>query len=295
MLHKWYETNDLPFDQDAAYKYVPWIIGLMVYLAILALAGSNLISAQLDNWEKSFTKGFTVEVPVTISATDPAGARQAFETGLLDRLQNIAGVEGAQVIAKSSLSPFSDPFGAGEGSSLLVDVKMRDAYDVNLAQAKAELQGYEGAILRDHREWRQSTLNFAYTAIFTGILIACMIGIAAVATIIFVTRTGLQVHQKTIEVMHLVGAQHRYIAQQFQHYAYQLAKRGGIIGLSLILLCLCFLAMFLGLQPMVSYLMETANLSLFLILGCTPLVAIMLTVLSAHVTVLSTLTKTSSW
>jgi cell division transport system permease protein len=294
MLRKWYGTNDLPFDQDAAYKYVPWIIGLMVFLSILALAGSNLIATQLATWEKTFTRGFTVELPIKYSAEDPLASKQAQEQELLKALQNLTGVESAQLISKSVLSPFLDPF-APDSNTALADVKIRDGYELSLKQAKAELNDFGEVQLRDHREARQSTINFAYTAIFTGILIACFIGIAAVATIIFVTRTGLQVHHKTIEVLHLVGAQHSYIAQQFQHYAYLLARKGGVIGLSLLLGCLCFMAFIIGWVDTFQYLYETSSLSLLSILALTPVMAIILKVFSAHMTVLSTLSKTSSW
>lgn len=295
MLRKFYGTNDLPFDQDAAFKYVPWIIGLMVFLAILALAGSNLVATQLSAWEASFTKGFTVEMPLSHSAQDPLAVQQSQEQSLLKALHNINGVESAQVISKSVLSPFLDPFAASESNMLLVDVRLRDGYELTIPQAKAQLKEFDDITLRDHKEWRQSTLNFAYTAIFTGILIACFVGIAAVATIIFVTRTGLQVHHKTIEVLHLVGAQHSYIATQFQHYAFLLARKGGLIGLALIVACITLLSFILGFGPTFEYLSDTAGFPLLLIVVLTPLTAILLTVLSAHMTVLSTLTKTSSW
>lgn len=295
MLRNWYSTKDLPFDQDAAYKYVPIIIGLMIFLSILSLAGSNLISTQLSSWEQSFTKGFTVEMPITYDANNPLESKQSQEEILLKALENINGVEYAQVISATSLSPFLDPFSANQSHILLVDVKIRDGYELTPAQAKSHLTGFQDLKLRDHREWRESTVNFAYTAIFAGLLVAAFIGIAAVATIIFVTRTGLQVHHKTIEILHLVGAQHTYIAQQFQRYAFQLAKKGSLIGLLLIFFSILMVSFFLGAGSTLEYLYSTAGYSFFMILVLTPLTAILLTVLSAHVTVISTLSKTNSW
>lgn len=295
MLRKFYETNDLPFDQDAASRYVPWIIGLMVFLAILALAGSNMVSHQLASWEDSFTKGFTVEMPLKYQGGELDGAKDDQEQNLLKVLQGISGVEEARLIPKSVLSPFMDPFADYQTDVVVVDVKLRDGFDVSLAQVRSELKAFDNINLRDHREWRESTLSFAYTAIFSGILIACFIGIAAVATIIFVTRTGLQVHHKTIEVMHLVGAQHRFIAQLFQHYAFNLARKGGLIGLGLLLTCLLMIGLFMGFGTVVSYINSGLSLSLILILVLTPLTAMLLTVLSAHVTVLSTLRQSNTW
>src|SRR5262249_1790127 len=53
---------------------------------------------------------------------------------------------------------------------------------------------------------------------------------AAAGTVIFVTRTGLAVHQPVIEILHLVGAQDRYIARQFQSQSFRVSLIGGVIG-----------------------------------------------------------------
>lgn len=295
MLRKWYGTSDLPFEQDSAFRYVPIIIGLMVFLAILALTGSHLVSSNLQSWEKTFTKGFTVELPLIYEAEDPLASKTSQEQALLKALRNIKGVEEAQIIPKSILSPFMDPFAAAQSHVVVMDVHMREGHDFNLREIRAELKTFPGIELRDHKEWRESTLNFAYSFIFIGVLLASFIGIAAVATIIFVTRTGLQVHHKTIEILHLVGAQHRYIAEQFQHYAYILARKGSLIGLSLLGICVFLLSAVMGFESTWSYLWTGFSWQLVFILLLTPVAAVLLTVLSAHITVLSTLTKTSSW
>lgn len=295
MLRRFYETNDLPFDHDAASRYVPWIIGLMIFLSILSLAGSNMVSQQLSHWEGAFSKGFTVEMPLKYQGGEVIDSRDSQEKMLLKVLQGMSGVEEARLISKSVLSPFLDPFADYQADVVVVDVTLRPGFEVNLSQARSELKTFDNLTLRDHKEWRETTLNFAYSAIFTGILIACLIGIAAVATIIFVTRTGLQVHHKTIEVMHLVGAQHQFIAQQFQRYAYNLARRGGVIGLALLGMSLFLIGLFMGYGTVLTYISETINLSLLLILVLTPLSALLLTILSAHVTVLSTLRQSNTW
>jgi cell division transport system permease protein len=56
-------------------------------------------------------------------------------------------------------------------------------------------------------------------------------GLAAVGTVVFATRTGLMVHLRIIEVLHLMGATDRYIARQFAIQALRLGLRGGLIGI----------------------------------------------------------------
>ena len=43
---------DLPLQRDVTGRFLPWIIALMVYLAILALAGSMVLSDMAQRWDK---------------------------------------------------------------------------------------------------------------------------------------------------------------------------------------------------------------------------------------------------
>src|SRR3546814_9593324 len=42
---------------------------------------------------------------------------------------------------------------------------------------------------------------------------------------------GLAAHQRSIELLHMIGAQDSYVARQFQNHALRFGLRGGLIGL----------------------------------------------------------------
>lgn len=295
MLNKLRSSCDLPFNRDAAHKFIPWIIGLMIFLALNALVGTNMLATYVSQWEKSFSEGFTIEIPRYFSSEENGLSLANQQDEILKKLENVSGVESVQVIPKTYLSPFVDPFADSQENFLLFDVKVRQDFSVDTYKVKQLLNGYGEAKIRDHRQWRQSSLNFAYSAIFIGILMASFIGLAAVATIAFVARTGLEVHSRTIEILHLVGARHKYIATQFQNYVLQLARQGSIIGMALFLISCCTIATFLGIQDTFGYLKNCSFIDLALIIGLTPFIGVLLTVLSARFTVLSTLAKTNTW
>ena len=54
--------------------------------------------------------------------------------------------------------------------------------------------------------------------------------LAAIATVVFITRTGLAIHAGGIELLHLIGAADGYVARQFQGQALELALKGGALG-----------------------------------------------------------------
>jgi cell division transport system permease protein len=55
--------------------------------------------------------------------------------------------------------------------------------------------------------------------------------LATSATVIYATRTSLDVHKPVIELLHLMGAKDRYIANLFAKRTLMLSFIGGIIGL----------------------------------------------------------------
>jgi cell division transport system permease protein len=60
--------------------------------------------------------------------------------------------------------------------------------------------------------------------------VVALVGGAAVATVIFVSRAGLAIHGPVVELLHVMGAPDRYVARQFQSHVLGLAVRGGIAG-----------------------------------------------------------------
>ena len=63
--------------------------------------------------------------------------------------------------------------------------------------------------------------------------VVILIGLAAVATVVFTTRMGLSIHRNVIELLHLIGARDGYVAAQFQRQAMILGLRGGVLGIVL--------------------------------------------------------------
>ena len=66
---------DIPLSQDATGRFLPWIIALMVFLAVLALAVSLILSGLARRWDSELSSGMTVQV----APTGTANAREMDE------------------------------------------------------------------------------------------------------------------------------------------------------------------------------------------------------------------------
>src|SRR3546814_8077793 len=63
------------------------------------------------------------------------------------------------------------------------------------------------------------------------LVVVLLVVLAASIMVAFVPRMGLAAHQRSIELLHMIGAQDSYVARQFQNHALRLGLRGGLIGL----------------------------------------------------------------
>src|SRR3546814_8394287 len=102
---------------------------------------------------------------------------------------------------------------------------------------------------------------------------------------------GLAAHQRSIELLHLIGAQDAYVARQFQNHALGFGLRGGLLGLAAALPTLYLARLLLqridsGLLPELSF--RPHAWACFVLL---PVAAALVTMLTARVTVLRTLAR----
>ncbi len=220
---------DLPFGRDATGRFLPWIIALMVYLAVLGGVGLMLLGDTLNEWNRSLSTTMTVQLPADASAgrIDTAVAT----------LKQTPGVASAHLLGADETARLIAPW-LGSNVSVdslplphLVDVHLAPNANVDLAALKQKLlQVDPGADLADHRSALIELRGFAVKVegiIGAGVVV---VAILLVLTIVFSARTGLAIHQPVVELLHLLGAPDRYIARQFQTHALWLGLRGGVIG-----------------------------------------------------------------
>lgn len=289
-------TNDVPFSQDSSSRFVPWIMGAMMFLATLALAGAMLVSSVVKRWDSSYEDGLIVTIPKVVVDgfhfldVDKEKQRQA-----LNILRQIHGVGKAEIISKQNVSLLSEDILPADSKALMIEVKARAGYvidaDLVLSQLKKAIPEIS---IQSQKKWRQDTQLIAKSLIAISITIAILIGLAAVGTIAFVSHTGLKVHSKVIDVLHLIGARNDYIAKQFQVHAVSLGIKGAMIGSVMTGLGITLLHQFL-IPISLPYLsdgliwQDIVALMLF-----TPVAVLLLTATSARFTVLATLNKPSN-
>ncbi len=232
-------ANDLPLSRDASSRFLPWIISFMVYLAALALAATMVLSEASSNWRRGVEGTLTVQV-LPAAAEQGGMALTARVQAALRLLRETPGVESAEALSLGQTAALLEPW-LGKGGLAaelplprLIDVRLASGAAVDPAALGARLAAeVPGAQLEDHGLWIDRLIALADAIEAIAIAVMALIGVAAVATMVFATRAGLAIHHDVIELLHMMGARDGYVAGQFQMLSLWLGLKGGIIGLAL--------------------------------------------------------------
>jgi cell division transport system permease protein len=113
----------------------------------------------------------------------------------------------------------------------LIDAKLRQGAKLDPPALQAKLDAAAlGARADDHARWLSGFLALARAAGIVAFVVAAAVGVAAAGAVGFATRAGLAMHREAVDLLHLVGAEDRYIARQFARAALRLALAGSTLG-----------------------------------------------------------------
>ncbi|MAF96009.1 MAG: cell division protein [Rhodospirillaceae bacterium] len=286
--------SDLPLDKDAHSRFLPWLIAFMVFLAIMAMAGMLVLNATASRWDQGIRGTLTVQV---MPAEDPAKDDERLQA-VLSVLAQTPEIDSYETLTDDRLLKLLEPWlGPASGSRdlplpRLVDVELKTGADLDAEVLSRRLVArVPGASVDDHRIWLKHLVRLIQTVEGLATLVLAFIALATVGTVVFTTRTGLDVHREAIEVLHLIGAQDSYVAGQFANRAFSLGLRGGFFGLLLAvptLLGIGYLA-----QQMDSSLLPDVTLGPvhWSALAGLPLVVSLIAMVTARMTVMKTLSR----
>ncbi|MCK5296321.1 MAG: cell division protein [Alphaproteobacteria bacterium] len=288
---------DIPFAKDTTGFFLPWLIMLMVFLASLALTGAMGIDTLLSHWNRDISGSLTVQIIPPANQKQKTYDKTAsnIETALI-LLKETHGVESARVLSKGELKKLLEPW-LGKNAILddlpipqLIDVTLDEDKIVDLKKLAEKLEQHvQGATLDNHRVWLSKLIYLARSLEFLASSVVALVIFATSTTVVYATKSSLTIHKPVIEVLHLVGARDNYIAKQFAWRALLLGLMGGAAGIALAVptaIAIGTLARRLegGLVSEVGL-----NMTHWAIVCTVPIIAALLTMITARITVLRTL------
>ncbi len=226
------------------------VIAIMTYLASLTLGAVSMISDTARSWQSDIAREVTIQVrPVEgVDLTEAvAKAGQIAES--------FPGVSGVTIIGEEVMTGLLEPW-LGSGLDLkelpvpqLLTVAINNDSPPDLTAMKARLTAeVPGASLDDHRAWLDRLVTMAQATIVAGFLVFLMMMAATVLTVVFATRGAMSGNAHVIEVLHFVGAEQRFIANEFQKHFLLLGLRGAVVGGALAVLTFLVISIWVWLR-----------------------------------------------
>ncbi len=225
------------FSSERATVILPWVIGVMVYLALLMVSASMSIDNTIARWRADLADRITVVVPPAVEGLGGMPLTESHNS-LLSFLRSDVSVSRAEEIPSAKLQLLLEPWlGTAahvEGLPLprMIEVDMRKVDSVAIAQLRTRLtENFPQVLLDDHRFWRNRLL--AVGRILQGIGLVAMI--VALATALVIVALGVQIamskHATTIQLLRVMGADDSYITAQFLPAVRRASAIGSLIGL----------------------------------------------------------------
>jgi cell division transport system permease protein len=286
--------SDLPLDKDALSRFLPWLIAFMVFLAVLAMAGMLVLNSTASRWDQGISGTLTIQL---IPTDDPEEDDERLQK-VLSIIAQTPEVDRYETLSDDRLLKLLEPWlGITESARdlplpRLVDVELKPDAKLDAEALKKRLQAQvTGVGVDDHRIWLKRLVRLIQTVEGLATLVLVFIALATIGTVVFTTRTGLAIHREAIEVLHLIGAQDSYVAQQFASRALMLGLKGGVIGLALALPTLMGINTLA--QQMDSTLLPDVTLGLahWTAVAALPVVVSLIAMLTARLTVMNTLSR----
>jgi cell division transport system permease protein len=293
----WGRHSDLPLKGDATSRFLPWLVALMVFLSTMAVAGVFVINGLIERWDHDVSGTLTVQV---IPAGGDSSETKTDERVRLavDVMRRVPGVLAVKALDKRQTLALLEPWlGSTEVVQdlplpRLIDVSVDPDARIDLAEVAERLShSVPGASLDDHRVWLSRLINLSRTMQWLALAVLLLIGSVTSVTVVYATRTGMAVHHGIIEVLHLIGAHDDYIARQFADRAFALGFSGGLLGLGLAIPALSSIGW--AAKRLEGGFLPSFSLSIigYVVIGLLPVVAAGLAMLTARMTVHSTLSR----
>ena len=269
------------------------VIGVISFLAALALSALLIINAAADSW----MAGLRAELTVQVKGID----RTEIDTGVeaaLRILNDTDGVIEASVRGEAETAALLDPWLGKDNAAAfiaipaLIEIKVTPEARDNLDLLRTRLaSAAPNATLDDHAGWHGRLSAAARSGQALALAVFVLVMGAACAISIFAARAGLAANHEIVSVLHLVGATDAFIAGEVQRRFFVLGLRGALTGLLAAVIALFLAGSVIRANPNAGQFLPEFSFSVWLLvwLLSVPLITCLITAVTARLTVLSSL------
>jgi cell division transport system permease protein len=227
---------DFDFESDKSNRFVPLIIGFLIYSVTIAMMSGFFTHNLTSEWKDSLNGRITVEIQSGVDIPDSALTDKQNEE-ITKILKTAPGVKSVRKLRETDILKILEPWLSG--TAIPDNFPFPTIFDVETdGDAKTDLllmtdklsKVSSGVRIHDHANWYAPIMRIS-DGLFGFAVILCILIFATVcATVIFITRKTLGVHLNTVKILQLIGANNAYIASQFKQYYLVVGCKSSLIS-----------------------------------------------------------------
>ncbi|MDH4413475.1 MAG: ABC transporter permease [Rhizobium sp.] len=208
------------------------VIAIMAFLACLTLGAVSMVRATAAGWQSQISREITIQIKPEDGLDMGAALVKARDLAL-----TFVGTRDGQIMDDSATARLLEPW-LGTGLNLedlpvprLIVITIDETNPPDFEAMRALLKDeVPQAFLDDHRTWVDRLVQMARTTVLIGSGVLILVFTAMVLTVVFATRGALSGNRHIIEVLHFVGAEGSFVAQEFQKHFLKISLKGAATG-----------------------------------------------------------------
>lgn len=208
------------------------VIAIMAFLACLTLGAVSMVRATATSWQSQISREITIQIKPEDGMDMGAALVKARDLAL-----TFVGTRDGQIMDDSATARLLEPW-LGTGLNLedlpvprLIVVTIDETNPPDFEAMRALLkEEVPQAFLDDHRTWVDRLVQMARTTVLIGAGVLILVFTAMILTVVFATRGALSGNRHIIEVLHFVGAEGSFVAQEFQKHFLKISLKGAAAG-----------------------------------------------------------------
>ena len=230
-VDRWRPAGFLP-PGDVRDGALIFVVATLCFLACLTALTGLAANRAAHDWSAQLTNQATVIVRPKTGQTPASAAARAAET-----LAGLPGVSEARALERETAEALIAPW-LGDTTDLsdlpiprlvVVELIPGGPADSRALDRALRAQGLD-AVVDDHSGWMEDIRRAAALTRSAGLAVFLLIATCAAAVIAFATRAGLNARHELVELLHLAGAEDRFVAGLFQNRFAGLAALAGLFG-----------------------------------------------------------------
>jgi cell division transport system permease protein len=208
------------------------VIVIMSFLACLTIGAVSMIRSTAASWASQISREITIQIKPDDKLDMDKALLEARQLAL-----SFVGTRDGRIVDKEATARLLEPW-LGPGLDIdelpvprLVIVTIDEGSPPDFAAMRSELKKkIPQAYLDDHRTWVDRLVSMARTTVIIGSGVLGLVFFAMVLTVIFATRGALAGNRHIVEVLHFVGAESSFVAEEFQKHFLMISLKGSLAG-----------------------------------------------------------------